>query len=227
MVMSANAQEKVYHQTLYWLYYQNQLYFSPKIYWANNVDNRRFINPDVENQFIFHSRLHYKTGKWDLAGGVSLSFIYNQIPENKSNHIATEIRPVVEASHEQPIGKISIQNRLRLDNRFLETSTQQSVLDTSIYVLRFRYRLQVTMPLVKNKDGGTLLHLRLSDEIMFNNKENFFDQNRIYVTLDYNLSKNFTLEAGYIYIYQQRFARDEFFSRNVIRFGIRHKVFLK
>ncbi len=227
MGLSATAQKNTHHQTLYWLYYQNQLYFSPKLYWTNNVDNRRFINPDAENQFIFHSRLHYKTGKWDFAGGVSLSSIYTQIPENKSTHVATELRFVAEASHEQLIGNVFLQNRVRLDNRFLETSTQQSVLDTSMYVLRFRYRLQVRMPLVKDKDGGTLLQLRLSDEIMFNHKENFFDQNRIYATLDYNLNKNFTLEAGYIYIYQQRFAKDEFYSRNVIRIGLQHKIFLK
>lgn len=226
MGISATAQEIVHHQTLYWLYYQNQLYFSPKLYWVNNVDNRRFINPDAENQFIFHSRLHYKSGKWDFAAGLTLSSIYNQIPENKSTHIATELRPVVEVSHEQPVGKIFIQNRIRLDNRFLETSTQQSVLDTSIYVLRFRYRLQVRKPLVKNKDEVTLLQLRLSDEIMLNHKENIFDQNRIYATLDYIINKNFTVEAGYIYIYQQRFNRAEFYSRNVIRFGLQHKIIL-
>ncbi len=227
MGISAIAQENVHHQTLYWLYYQNQLYFSPKLYWTNNVDNRRFINPDAENQFIFHSRLHYKSGKWDFAGGLTLSSIYNQIPENKSTHIATELRAVVEVSHEQPVGKIFIQNRIRLDNRFLETSTQQSVLDTSIYVLRFRYRLQVRIPMIKNKDNGTLLQMRLSDEIMLNHKENIFDQNRIYATLDYIVNNNFTVEAGYIYIYQQRFAREEFYSRNVIRVGLQHKIFLK
>ncbi len=101
MGLSANAQKVVHHQSLYWLYYSNQLNFSPKLYWTNNIDNRRFFNPDVENQFIYHSRLHYRTGRWHFAGGLSFSFIYNQIPENKSSHVATEIRPVAEVSHEQ------------------------------------------------------------------------------------------------------------------------------
>lgn len=227
MGLSANAQKVVHHQTLYWLYYSNQLNFSQKLYWINNVDNRRFFNPDVENQFIFHSRLHYRTGKCDFAGGLTLSSIYNQIPENKSSHVATEIRPVVEVSHEQPFGEMQLQNRLRLDNRFLETSTQQSILDTSIYVLRFRYRLQVRMPLVKNKANEVVLQLRLADEIMLNHKENIFDQNRIYATLDYNLNKNFSIDLGYIYIYQQRFSREEFYSRNVVRLGLLHRVVLK
>jgi hypothetical protein len=227
MGISAHAQKVVHHQSLYWLYYQNQLNFSPKIYWVNIIDNRRFFNPDVENQLIFHSRLHYRTGKWDLGGGLTLSSIYSQIPENKSTHVATEIRPVVEVSHEQPIGEMRLQNRFRLDNRFLETSTQQSVLDTSVFLLRFRYRLQIRIPLVKKKDDETILQMRLADEIMLNHKENIFDQNRIYATLDYNLNKNFTIELGYIYIYQQRFARDEFYARNVIRLGLQHRIFLQ
>lgn len=225
MAISSYAQKIVHHQTLHWIYYSNQLYFSPKVYWVNNVDNRRFINPDQENQFIFHSRLHYKNKKWDFAGGITLSSIYTQIPENGSDHIATEFRPVLEATHEQPIGKIFLQNRVRLDNRFLEPSTQESILDTAIYVLRFRYRIQVRMPLLV-ENNNTVLQLRLSDEIMLNHKENLFDQNRIYGTFDWNINKNFTLEAGYIYIYQQRFGRDEFYSRNVIRLGLQHKIFL-
>jgi len=227
MAISVRAQKIVHHQTLQWIYYSNQLYFTPKVYWVNNIDNRRFINPDQENQLIFHTRLHYKNKKWEFAGGLTLSSIYTQIPENGSNHIATEFRPVVEASYEQPIGKIYLQNRIRIDNRFLEPNTQESILDTAIYVLRFRYRIQVRMPLFVDKDNNTILQLRLADEIMLNHKENIFDQNRINATLDYNINKKFTLELGYIYIYQQRFAREEFYSRNVIRLGLQHKIFLK
>jgi hypothetical protein len=225
--LSANAQKVVHHQSLYWIYYQNQLNFSEKIYWVNIIDNRRFFDPNVENQLIFHSRLHYRTGRWDFGGGLTLSSIYSQIPEHKSTHVTSEIRPVVEVSYEQPLGDVRLQSRFRLDNRFLETSTQQNVLDTSIYVLRFRYRLQARVPLVKNEDHGVILQLRLAEEIMLNHKENIFDQNRIYATLDYALNKNFTIELGYIYIYQQRFAKDEFYSRNVIRLGLQHRVFLK
>src|SRR6187551_3156917 len=227
MGLSANAQKVVHHQSLYWIYYQNQLNFSEKIYWVNIIDNRRFFDPNVENQLIFHSRLHYRTGRWDFGGGLTLSSIYSQIPENKSTHVASEIRPVVEVSYEQPLGEVRLQHRFRLDNRFLETSTQQSVLDTSVYVLRFRYRLQVRIPLVKNEDDGVILQLRLAEEIMLNHKENIFDQNRIYATLDYTFNKNLTIELGYIYLYQQRFAQNEFYARNVIRLGLQHRVFLK
>lgn len=63
------AQQKQ-SQWTYWLRYQNQLIFSPKLYWNNEGDNRRFFNPDVQLQFIVHSRLHYKIKRWDFGGGL-------------------------------------------------------------------------------------------------------------------------------------------------------------
>lgn len=216
--------QQTYTQYLYWLRYQNQLIFNPHVYWNNDIDNRRFFNPDVENQLIFHSRLHYKKGPWDFGGGITLSWAYAGRPESGYNHVVSEIRPVVEASHELMIKKVGIQNRVRIDNRFFEVD-DESVLDTTYYVTRFRYRLQGRIPLKRNEDNVTTITLRVADEIMLNTKQNTFDQNRIYATGEFYLNKNFSLEFGYIYIYQQRFGTDDFFKRNVLRFSVLHKIF--
>ena len=225
---SLKAQEIVHGQTLYWIRYQNQLIFSPKVFWNNEADNRRFVGHDVQNQLIFHSRVHYKTGRWDLATGVTYSFAYAAIPESGYNTAVDEFRPVVEASYEWPVKRSGIQMRLRADNRFFQASPERSVFTESDYVFRFRYRIQTRIPLKFNEDGIPKITLRLADEIMFNTEENFFDQNRIYATFDFMLSPSWSLECGYIYIYQQKFARDEeFFSRNVLRFSVLHKIHLR
>jgi len=171
-----------------------------------------------------HSRLHYKLGKWDFGGGLTFSWIYAQKPENGYDHSTAEVRPVVEASYEVPIGKIFLQNRIRIDNRFIEESQDQSVWEESFYVFRIRYRILTRIPLKVNDEGVSTIMLRLSEEIMFNNKENTFDQNRVYVSGEFYLSKALTLELGYIFIYQQRFSTDEFYSRNVIRFSLMHRM---
>ncbi|MDH4297706.1 MAG: hypothetical protein OEV74_15615, partial [Cyclobacteriaceae bacterium] len=62
-VYQAHSQRTVTPQYLYWIHYQNQLVLSPKYYWVNEIENRRFFNPDVENQLIAHSHFHYKPGK--------------------------------------------------------------------------------------------------------------------------------------------------------------------
>lgn len=218
-----NSQE-VYHQSLYWVRYANQISFSPKVQWNNEIDNRRFFDPDVENQLIIHSRLHYRWGKWEAAGGLTLSWIFAQKPEQGYDHAIAEVRPVAELSHEQPIGKVFFQNRLRVDNRFVQENPDESVWEESFFVLRFRYRAQLRIPLKKNDEEIPLVSLRVGDEIMFNSKENTFDQNRINVTFDVYITRHITFEPGYVYIYQQRFGTEDFFARHVIRFSILHKI---
>jgi hypothetical protein len=226
-VTLAFGQSVVYPQALYWIRYQNHLNITPKFYLNNEIDNRRFFHPDVENQFIIHSRLHYVKDRWNFSAGLSFSWIYAQIPENGYSHSTAEVRPVIEGAYEFPVRKVLIQQRVRIDNRFIEESQDQSVWENSFYVFRFRYRLQARIPLKANDDGATTISLRLSDEIMLNNKKNTFDQNRIYVSTEFVLNKKLTLETGYIFIYQQRFGTEDFFSRHVLRFSIIHNLWLR
>lgn len=187
------------------------------------MDNRRFFNPDVQNQFIFHSRLHYKKDKWDFATGLTLSWAFTQKPDAGYDQAVNEIRPVNEVSYELPLGKIFLQNRIRLDHRFFQEDATTSVWDESFYVLRIRYRAQIRIPLKQDGDV-TRVSLRIADEIMLNHTKNTFDQNRIYLTSDFYLSEKITLEAGYIYIYQHQLGRHEFYDRHVLRVSILHKL---
>lgn len=220
------SQRIVNHQSLYWIRYQNQIAFSRKLYWNTEIDNRRFFDPDVQNQFIIHSHLHYRKNKWDVGTGLTLSWAFAQKPEIGYDHAVNEIRGVMEVSHELPLGKIFFQNRIRLDHRFFQEDAEKSVLEESFYVLRFRYRAQLRIPLKKNEANTTIVTLRVADELMLNHTRNTFDQNRIYLTTDFYISKSITLETGYIYIYQQRFGQNEFFERHVARFTFLHKIVL-
>jgi hypothetical protein len=221
--LTSIAQGNIYQQTQYWLRYQLQLNFSPQLYWNNEADNRRFINPDVETQLIFHSRLHYKKGAWDFASGVTLSYAFASRPEIGYKNSTTEIRPVAEAAHEILLNRFSIQNRFRIDNRFFEVNEDESIWRESRYVTRLRYRLQFRIP-IKKTDDVQKIGLRIADEIMVNAQENFFDQNRIYASTDFYISKKISMEVGYIYIYQQRFTTDDFFKRHILRFSVSHRI---
>jgi hypothetical protein len=226
-VTLAFGQSVVYPQSLYWIRYQNQLNITPEFYWINEIDNRRFFDPHIENQFIMHSRLHYVKDRWNFGAGLTFSWVYAQIPENGFSHSTAEVRPVIEGAYEFPARKVLIQQRVRIDNRFIEENQDQSVWENSFYVFRFRYRLQARIPLKANEDGSTTIWLRLSEEIMLNSEENTFDQNRIYAAAEFVLNKKLMLETGYIFIYQQRFGTEDFFSRHVLRFSIIHNLWLK
>jgi hypothetical protein len=215
--------QSVTQQDLYWLRYQNQWSISPTLYWTNEGENRRFFSPDVENQLILHSHLHYKYRTWDFGVGLTLSWIYAQFPEAGFDHTTSEIRPFIEVAREHKLGKVFFQNKIRIDNRFLQSNSERSLWAESIYVTRLRYRAQLRLVL-KQKESTTVIGARIADEIMFNSKYNIFDQNRIYASVDILAWKGFTIEPSYVHVYQQRFRRDDFFSRHIFRLSIIHRV---
>jgi hypothetical protein len=227
LVKDLQAQDKSFTQYLYWLRYQNQLTFSKSIYWVNEIDNRRFFDPDVANQFITHSRLHLKKDRWDFAGGLTYSVAFASKPENGYKHSVSELRPVLEANYEFPVGILLVQARVRFDNRFFESDQDKSIFEESQYVFRHRYRLQGRVPIKKNDEGINTVILKSGYEIMFNSKKNTFDQSRIFVSGEFLLNKHFSFESGYIYIHQQRFGLDEFFDRHVLRASLMHRIGLQ
>ena len=83
------------------------------------------------------------------------------------------------------------------------------------------------MPLKTNEENNPVITLRVADEIMFNHTGNTFDQNRIYVSAEFYLTKKLSLEPGYIYIFQQRFGTEEFFERQVARLSLFHRIALR
>jgi hypothetical protein len=221
-IINVNAQ--THTQTLYWLRYQLLLNFSPRLSWSNDIDNRRFVNPDVENQLIFHSRVHYKKDRWDFGGGVTYSAAYASIPENGFQNSRSELRPVIEASYEIPIHAALFAQRIRIDGRIFQAIPEVSLLEESEFLVRFRYRVQVRVPLKKSDSNATSIALRVADEIMVNERKNFYDQNRIYVSGEFYVNPKIALEAGYIYIHQQSLGREEFFERHVLRFSLVHRI---
>jgi hypothetical protein len=216
--------QTVYHQNVYWLRYQTQLVFNDNWQWNNEIDNRRFFNPDVQHQFIFHSRVHYRSGRWNFGVGFTTSAAYASRPEFVVSHPVTEIRPVVEASYEIPTRRLLLQQRIRFDSRFFEEDRFDGLNGTYDFVGRLRYRIQARFALKKNKENLQTIGMRLADEVMVNTKDNFFDQQRVYVSVDSRLSNRFTLETDYIHIYQQRRGVEEFFSRNVLRISLLHRI---
>ncbi len=102
-------------------------------------------------------------------------------------------------------GKISIVQRLRSEQRWIEKIVQDKKTDTTNFTERFRYLLSLTIPVFKNKHLPSLV---VSDEVclQFGNKivYNTFDQNRIFIGIKQTISKTLSFDAGYMYLYQQK-----------------------
>jgi len=88
--------------------------------------------------------------------------------------------------------------RLRLDHRI---RTEQRFLSNHVYRNRFRYRLNVVLPLGQESLLPHTFYLTSFDEIFLTNKAPHFERNRVFGGGGYVCSKVVTLQAGYLYQY--------------------------
>lgn len=101
-------------------------------------------------------------------------------------------------------GRFEISHRLKLEERFLGNAYDAK--DNRIagkwnFVMRFRYRIRLAMPLQGNTIDDNEFYLHAFDEILIgageNVKNNIFDQNRFNIGIGYKLNKNCKFELGY------------------------------
>lgn len=108
------------------------------------------------------------------------------------------------------IGKLDLQHRYRLEQRFFGVRSDPAVdiIDDSRYENRFRHLTRVNIPLTSDKK----VYLATFDEFFINFGKNvaanIFDQNRAYVALGLPVAKATKVEIGYmLQIIQQRNGR--------------------
>lgn len=222
--MRGFSQNNTVHQSLYWLRYYNQTQLSPKYTLHVEVDERRFFNPDLQSQLFSHAHLHRKILK---AFDVGVGFTQANTNSNKNNNLVVpEWRLFQEVSFTQLlVKKVQGQLRYRVEERYIHNSNALELMDGYNFILRHRFRLQFVLPLKKFKSGRSFI-LKLSDEIMLNSTANAkaFDQNRIYGGIEWQFSKKWSSELGYLNQYQSAPAND--FDRDIIRYTLYHRLSL-
>ncbi len=229
LVSQTNAQKNVLNQNLYWLRYYNQLSINKKITWHNEIDDRRFFEKSRQQQLIIHSRLHYKfIENFDTALGLSYSSQSPQDPHSISGLTIPEFRPVQEISYSSFFSsRFNLQQRLRVDERFIKKNNGINLLEGYDFHIRFRYRIQVIYNIHEIAEKVSLA-AKISNEIMINSGRKFsanrFDQNRIYTGLELGPVKNLSAELGYLHLSQQRAMNNQFYERDIIRLTIYHKI---
>jgi len=84
------------------------------------------------------------------------------------------------------IGRVKFEHRYRIEQRWVDED----------YRGRFRYRLMLFVPLNKPKIEKGTLSIGLYDEVFVNSKQIFFDRNRLYGAIGYQLHKTATVQIG-------------------------------
>lgn len=155
----------------------------PQPRWINGLDEM--------NQFLLQASGEYQaTPRWSLGAGYVWSTRY--LPSRVEEH-----RPFQHITHTQPLGRVTLQNRVMVEERVLENVSGPTV--------RGRHLLRLTAPL-KNPDWYGVL----SNEVFvhLNSQPNGpaagFQQDRAFVGVGKKLTPHLQVEGGYQIQYANR-----------------------
>jgi len=234
IALNLSAQKTATKQNLVWYAYFITLKFNSKWYLQTELQERHFINPLAQHQYLVRTHLHRQLGKsgWETAAGFCVFMQNPNNPEAAVKLTVPELRPHIEFSYKQKLKHLNIDHRYKVEARFFHNINSTATELEEGYQFgnfRFRYRLQATVPVWKIDDSRAL-KIKVGDEIHINAGKkivkNVFDQNRVYAGLSIDILPTLTFDAGYLNWYQQRPSGD-FFNRHIIRFAVNHTINLQ
>lgn len=226
------GQKNVENQQLLWYGYYNKLQINQNWVLKSEVQERHFYQPLVQHQLVFRTNLDRRILD-DI--NVSLGFVVflqsPNDPESESTLMVPELRTDFGFNAKKKYKYFNVNQRFKVEARFFhQTENNELVGGYQFSNFRMRYQLGLDIPLIKKQDAEKLI-LKIKDEVMFNFGKNIvknvFDQNRIYIGLNYPMNKNLAFEAGYLNWFQQRPSGTDFYNRDIIRFSVFHTINIK
>lgn len=92
------------------------------------------------------------------------------------------------------IGRVKIEHRYRIEQRFTSNAGYRN---------RFRYRLNVIVPLNNKEIKDKTWYTSIFNEVFVTNERPYFEQNRIFLGAGYQFNKRFTVLAGVLNRFDQ------------------------
>jgi len=220
-------EKQVENQSLIWFTYNLNWKINNNWHLITDYNQRQFINPSAQHLWAVRANLRKViSNNWDFGFGGSLFMRKTNDPNALNKLLVPELRPHFEFNNHQKLSFGILNSRYRIEARFNQnTDTNQLSDGFTFNNFRFRYLLGYTFPIIINKKTlNEVLFVRIQDEIMINAGskivQNTFDQNRIYVALNYKVSPKLSFETGYLNSFQQQPSGDDFLNRNILRLTI-------
>lgn len=164
---------------------------------TNRISNNFSVHTEVQyrnhtlapvniEQLLLRTGLNYHfSEKAFVTGGYA--YIANHVFESEQSPPESEEHRIWQQFIlNNTIGRVKFEHRYRLEQRWTKND----------YRNRFRYRLMLFVPLNKPKIEEGTLFVGVYDEVFLNGKKDFFDRNRLYGALGYQLSKTTSLQIG-------------------------------
>lgn len=185
LITTVNAQNT---DTGNWFLYFGNQKINKRWNWHNEVQYRNYnFAGDVE-QLLLRTGMGYNLS--ENNNNVLLGYAYvHSAPyiagtDKKSN--TNEHRIFQQCITKEKFGRVNIQHRYRLEQRFIEED----------FKMRVRYFLSLNVPINKKEMEKNAVYASAYNEIFINTKANYFDRDRVYGGIGYCFNNNFKVEAG-------------------------------
>jgi Protein of unknown function (DUF2490) len=220
------------HLNQVWLGYFNQTRFSNR--WGAWVDLHLRTKEDFFShlsQTIFRGGVtYYLNDDTKLTAGYAYVTIYPA--DNHANVSQPEHRPWQQVQWHTRYKKLRLMQWFRLDERFRRKILNNDELAPGYsFNFKLRYNFFAMFPLGKKYFQPKSLSFVLNNEVHINfGKQivyNYFDQNRFFLGLAYHVNKQDNLQFGYMNVFQQLAAGNQYKSINAARIFYFHNLDLR
>ena len=221
-MLYAQTTKNTEHTGQVWLGYLNQTRFSNK--WGIWADFHLRTKDDFTNNFsqaiIRLGLTYYLNDNTKLTLGYGNIFIFPG--DNHSGVTRHEHRPWQQIQWHTKYGRTRMMQWIRLEERYRQKILNDSTLAQGYnFNWRLRYNIWYEIPLLKDGAAPASVSFIANDELHINfGKEivyNYFDQNRFFLGIKYQLNRNSNLQAGYTNVFQQLAAGNKYRNINGIR----------
>ena len=155
-----------------------------------------YAEAQIRSQQMVHDFFYY-----EYKGGLGYNFKNNGSVLVAAGHYATyqptgeftnpnvtEFRLWEQFVLNNNIGRVKLEHRYRIEQRFISSN----------YRNRFRYRINALLPFGHKVIEKKTLYASLYEEIFVSNENPFFEQNRIFAGLGYQIDDHLTVLGGFI-----------------------------
>ncbi|TYZ10532.1 DUF2490 domain-containing protein [Hymenobacter lutimineralis] len=224
------AQKQYVREQQTWVGVFNQTRYSPR--WGSWTDLQlRLHDHFVQKKFQALARVgltYYLTDDVRLTAGYAYVHHY---PDGARTVAQPEHRPWQQVQWFTKFPKARLMQWVRLEERFRRTIAENEPTDDFDFNYRTRYNAALFVPLTKRgfEPGG--VQLLINNEVMMNFgreiRYNYFDQNRLFAGLVYQVNKHGQLQGGYMHLFQQLPAGSTYRNQHTIRLFYFHNFDLR
>jgi hypothetical protein len=188
---STNAQDS--DVGAWYMYFGNNK-VSEKLNWHNEIQYRNYnFGGDLE-QLLIRTGIGMNLTKGNNNLLLGYGYILSRPYVGGEKVSIAEHRIFQQFINTHKVGRVSVQNRYRLEERFVSDD----------FKMRFRYFLGFNVPLNNREMTSKTVYLSLYNEFFLNLDSPVFDRNRAFAALGYKINNDFRVEAGYmVQIYER------------------------